>query len=722
MRMQRQTPNRGAGRVAYGIRDCRRGRHGRRLADADHASLGHVVQHDVDLRHVGHPGQQVELHVRIHHLTGHAVEEAVLVQRKVDGRDDAAVHLALRGQPIDDEAAVLHREDALDADDARLDIDGHVGELHAARAGAGEAVLPLPVDRNRLGAEQLAGVLPRQALRSVGRAANAAAFCDEIVSLNADGRRDLREQLIERVGAGHADRRRHRRRGRAAAGSAAERILRIADLGRDGVHRHTERFGGDDRDDRARAGAEVLRAAFDHDAAVGVDVDVRRRSASGAAPQMRRYAHAGLDRTRRRIAGRMTLLPPEAPRAFLKVFDPLRVWRDGRRVPDAELDRVDLHAIGELVHQDLGEEASLWMSRRAHRALLARVDVHVGVDALPIRKLIEVRQREIRSGARAAGAPAPSVERRQLPFGRHAGADVRERGRTVTGVEMLLLAIEHQLHRRVGELRELRADDPLRVGRELAAEAATHVLRDHAHVRLRDAERLGVTLRALVHALSRDPRRELVAVPLAHRAVRFEAHVRDDVRRIRLLDDVRRVVESRFEVARLLADARTRVLLRRAPLRRRRVHGLRFDRHVRQRFPSYAHEPRGVARALFRVGRNRRDRIALVMNFVAGISVRHDRFHAGRLLRRGEIDRRDARVRIWRAHDPAVDHPGPVDVVGVPRAARDFIGAVEAHDSRRKECRFFGPRVLSHAPPPCHPNAPGALGAPPRSLLSSRLP
>src|SRR5207249_8668877 len=55
----------------------------------------------------------------------------------------------------------------------------------------------------------------------------------------------------------------------------------------------------------------------------------------------RRYAHAGLDRTRRRIAGRMTLLPPEAPRAFLKVFDPLRVWRDGRRVPDAELDRVE---------------------------------------------------------------------------------------------------------------------------------------------------------------------------------------------------------------------------------------------------------------------------------------------------------------------------------------------------------------------------------------------
>ena len=40
-----------------------------------------------------------------------------------------------------------------------------------------------------------------------------------------------------------------------------------------------------------------------------------------------------------------------------------------RQVLDAERDRVHPDAIGELVHQDFGEEASLWMARaRASRA------------------------------------------------------------------------------------------------------------------------------------------------------------------------------------------------------------------------------------------------------------------------------------------------------------------------------------------------------------------
>src|SRR5258708_22078474 len=42
------------------------------------------------------------------------------------------------------------------------------------------------------------------------------------------------------------------------------------------------------------------------------------------------------------------------------------------------------------------------------------VDVHVGVDAPAIRELIDVRQREVRRRARAAGAPALRVERDEL--------------------------------------------------------------------------------------------------------------------------------------------------------------------------------------------------------------------------------------------------------------------------------------------------------------------
>ena len=96
----------------------------------------------------------------------HAIEDAILEQREVDRRDDAAVGLALGRQLVDDQAAVLDREDARDLDDAGLDVDGGFGELHAARAGPDEAVFPLAVDRNRLGADQLARVLPRQALRT----------------------------------------------------------------------------------------------------------------------------------------------------------------------------------------------------------------------------------------------------------------------------------------------------------------------------------------------------------------------------------------------------------------------------------------------------------------------------------------------------------------------------------------------------------------------------
>src|SRR5262249_5963804 len=105
---------------------------------------------------------------------------------------------------------------------------------------------------------------------------------------------------------------------------------------------------------------------------------------------------------------------------------------------------------------------------------------------------------------------------------------------------MLFAAIEHQLHWHIRQLGELAADDALPIGCELAAEAAAHVLRDDTHVALRNAERLRKSLRALMTALRRDPRREPVAFPFAHRAVRFEADVADDVRRVGLFNGVRR--------------------------------------------------------------------------------------------------------------------------------------------------------------------------------------
>ena len=57
--------------------------------------------------------------------------------------------------------------------------------------------------------------------------------------------------------------------------------------------RQAERIGGDDGDQRARAGAEILRADAHDDAAVGGDLAVRlRRAAAAAAPGADRDAHA----------------------------------------------------------------------------------------------------------------------------------------------------------------------------------------------------------------------------------------------------------------------------------------------------------------------------------------------------------------------------------------------------------------------------------------------
>ncbi len=319
----------------------------------------------------------------------------------------------------------------------------------------------------------------------------------------------------------------------------------------------SQRLGRDHGDERARAGAEVLRADAHDDAAIRRDFAVRRRgSAAAAAPRVDRDAHAGLDRAGSLVAGRMPLVPAEFRGALLQVRAPHRIRRLRRQVLDPELDRIHLHLVRELVHHDLGDERTLRMSGRAHRALLAGVDEDVLVRAAAIRDLINVRQREAGGGARAARAPRLGLERGDHAVGRDAGFDLRCRRRPIAGRQMLFLAIEHQLDRRIGRLGELGADQPFGAdAQRLAAEAAAHVLADDAHVGLRNAQRAGEVLPRAVDPLRRDPRRQLVAVPLADRAVRLQADVRDDVRRVGLLDRVRRRLEAGREIARFLRPA-----------------------------------------------------------------------------------------------------------------------------------------------------------------------
>src|SRR6185295_633916 len=110
----------------------------------------------------------------------------------------------------------------------------------------------------------------------------------------------------------------------------------------------------------------------------------------------------------------------------------------------------------------------------------------------------------------------------------------------------------------------------------------------------------------------------------------------DDVRGIRLFDDVGGLAEAGVDVAVLLDVAFALVA--------DRVH----DDGVED---------------LRRVGRDGGDRIALIHRLRVRLIFPDDcRADAGRGLRGGQVDGHDARVRKRRTDDLAVDHPGPVDV------------------------------------------------------------
>src|SRR5207248_2756592 len=109
-RRQRCTPDRRADRIPDGARNrcCRW--NGWRLADADHSTFRLRFEMDLDLRDVGHAGEEVPLHIWIHHLSGVPVEDAIFIQREVDRSDDAAIALAFGRQLVQYETTILHHQ------------------------------------------------------------------------------------------------------------------------------------------------------------------------------------------------------------------------------------------------------------------------------------------------------------------------------------------------------------------------------------------------------------------------------------------------------------------------------------------------------------------------------------------------------------------------------------------------------------------------------------
>ncbi len=259
------------------------------------------------------------------------------------------------------------------------------------------------------------------------------------------------------------------------------------------------------------------------------------------------------------------------------------------------------------------------MSRRAHRALLAGVDVDVLVRAPAVREVVDVRQREARLGAPAPPVPqlwpsnAVSMPSAVTPARMCAVADGRlpvsrcsslRSSISLTGAFACCASFAQMM--------------PCASGANLLPKpppmycVMTRTFVCGIRAPARTAARTDARACVDIHAVSLSPSHSHT------RAVRFEAHVRDDVRGVGRFDDVRGLREAGVEIAGLFRCA-LRVL---PPGNTAGASGaIACSTLARCGSASYcdADEPRRVARALFGVGRDRRDRIALIHHLRAGL-------------------------------------------------------------------------------------------------------
>ena len=82
----------------------------------------------------------------------------------------------------------------------------------------------------------------------------------------------------------------------------------------------------------------------------------------------------------------------------------------------------------------------------------------------------------------------------------------------------------------------------------------------------------------------------------------------------------------------------------------------------------------------------------------AGLLHNFDRLYTRHLLRRTGVDADDFAVRVRRAHHFAVEHTGPLDVVGIAGLAGDFLGRIHSRGSfadKGPVCRIR-PLIVGH--------------------------
>ena len=417
----------------------------------------------------------------------------------------------------------------------------------------------------------------------------------------------------------------------------------------------------------------------------------------------------------------MTLVPSDLLGADREVLPPLLIRLILGKIAEPQLQRIHLQAIRQFVDDDFRDEKALRMAWRPEGALRSRVDVDVAMGSTPVRPDVDlIRQREPRAGAGAASSPRLRVPRNEFALRIRARAHLRVRRRTVPGDQVLGLAVEHDLDRRVRRFRELRGDEDLHVLSELAPESTAHVIGNHAHVRLRHLQRVREAFTRRIDPLGRHPRRQLVAVPLAEAAVRLEAGVGLHLCLIQALDHVLRCLQGRLDVPLLLErrlgdvagdfrgrrragggrSRRARLRVDLEDLRRIGRHRLLHRREVRQHVVVHLDPADRVLRGLLGRRRDGGDFFSLVMGLSARFDAGDRGLHPRHLLRVREIDALDARVRVRRSEDPPVQHAGTDDVVGVLRPAGHFVRAVDALDRFAEQGAVARSGPASHESPP----------------------
>ena len=324
--------------------------------------------------------------------------------------------------------------------------------------------------------------------------------------------------------------------------------MRVSDV----LRAQSELFRHGLRHDRARAGADVLRARERNDRAVAANPHF---AAGGAVNDVRplrlRHADAALDRTGVR-AGRPALRPACAlgADASLDLARP-RVVRVVRVDLLAQRERIHIELVGQLVERLLEREDSLHLPGRAKRGARAGVgeDVVVLYGAGSGSDTSRCGEADARARGHAAGAVTLDLQRRQRAVALRAELEALNAARPVADADVLLAAIEHQPHRRARLARQVDRERAVVADAELRAEPAAGELADHADLVLRQLEHVRRFVAHAERELRRGVERQLVVAPVRDEAVRLHRRVRLHLRAVFARNDVVGLREALLHVA-----------------------------------------------------------------------------------------------------------------------------------------------------------------------------